>query len=163
MYISRIISKPMQMLAKVSEHLAIGDVDIYGLLTEEDKKVKYRKDEIGKVALAFNKLIEETVTLTKTAENIATGDLTTTVTVRSDKDVMAKALAELVKKLNDLISSVSLTAEQVSVGAAQVADGAQALSSGATEQAATVEELTASAVSVSEQAVGNASSVQKAG
>lgn len=163
MYISGIISKPMQMLAMVSEYLAIGDVDIYGLLTEEDKKVKYRKDEIGKVALAFNKLIEETVTLSKTAEIIATGDLTTTVIIRSDKDVMAKALENLVKKLHVLISSVSLTAEQVGVGAGQVSDGAQALSSGATEQAATVEELTASAVSISEQAVRNADSVLKAG
>ncbi len=163
MYISGIISKPMQMLAMVSEHLAVGDVDIYGLLTEEDKKVKNRKDEIGKVSLAFNRLIDETVTLSKEAEIITTGDLTTTVTVRSEKDVMGKALANLVDKFHVLASSVSATAAQVSVGADQVSGGAQALAAGATEQAATVEELTASAVSISEQAVKNAASVQKAG
>ncbi|WP_304509578.1 methyl-accepting chemotaxis protein [Anaerotignum sp.] len=162
-YISALISKPMGMLAMVSEHLALGDVDIYGLVTEEDKKVKYRKDEIGKVSLAFNKLIEETITISKQAEIVATGDLTTTVTVRSEKDIMGKALSDLVEKLHGLISSVALTATQVSSGAGQVSDGSQELSTGTAEQAATIEELNSAVANVSEQAVQNAHSVEQAG
>lgn len=162
-YISGLISRPLQMLAMVSEHLAIGDVDIYSLVTEEDKQVKYRKDEIGKVSLAFNKLIEETIALSKAAENVATGDLTTTVMVRSDKDVLGKALKALVETLHELLSSVATTAAQVGSGAEQVSDGAQALSSGTTEQAATIEELTSAVTNVSEQAVQNAASVKSAG
>ncbi len=162
-YISGLISKPMQMLDMVSEHLAIGDVDIYGLMTEEDKKVKYRQDEIGKVALAFNKLIKETITLSKEAEKVATGDLTTKVTVRDEKDIMGNALRELVEKLHSLIASVATTAEQVDLGARQVSDGAQALSAGTTEQAASIEELTSAVANVSEEAIKNAVSVQKAG
>lgn len=162
-YISSLISNPMGMLAMVSEHLALGDVDIYGLVTEGDKKVKYRKDEIGKVSLAFNKLIEETIAISKQAEIVATGNLTTTVTVRSEKDIMGKALTDLVEKLHGLISSVALTATQVSSGAEQVSDGAQALSAGTAEQAATIEELNSAVANVSEQAIQNASSVAKAG
>lgn len=162
-YISALISKPMGMLAMVSEHLALGDVDIYGLVTEEDKKVKYRKDEIGKVSLSFNKLIKETIAISKQAEIVATGDLTAAVTVRSEKDIMGKALSDLVEKLHGLISSVASTATQVNSGAGQVSDGAQALSTGTAEQAATIEELNSAVANVSDQAVQNARSVEQAG
>ncbi|AMJ40810.1 methyl-accepting chemotaxis protein [Anaerotignum propionicum] len=162
-FISNIISRPMQMLVMVAEHLEIGDVDVYNLMSEEDKKVKYRKDEIGKVALAFNKLIQANIALSKEAETVATGDLTTTVTVRCEKDIIGKALRDLVEKLHSLISSVAITSEQVDFGARQVSDGAQALSAGTTEQAASLEELTSAVANISEQAVNNAASVQKAG
>lgn len=162
-FISNIISRPMQMLVMVAEHLAVGDVDVYNLMSEEDKKVKYRNDEIGKVALAFNQLIQANIALSKEAETVATGDLTTTVTVRCEKDIIGKALRDLVEKLHSLISSVAITSEQVDFGARQVSDGAQALSAGSTEQAASLEELTSAVSNISEQAVNNAASVQKAG
>ncbi len=162
-YISGFISRPMRALARVSERLAEGAVDIHDMLTEEDYNAKYRKDEIGKVFLAFHNLIEGTVVLSKEAEKVATGDLTTTITVRTEKDILGKALTELVAKLHELITSASTTADQVGLGAGQVADGAQALSAGTTEQAATIEELTSAVSNISQQAVHNAASVQQAG
>lgn len=159
--ISGIISRPMQMLSMVAEHLAVGDTDIYSYVTEEDKQVKYRKDEIGAVSLAFNKLIIGTIQLSQEAEIISTGDLTTVVTVRSDKDVIGKALHTLVSKFHDLASSIVTNANQVDSGARQVADSSTTLSQGATEQASTIEELSASIEEVTAQTEENAQNAQK--
>ena len=163
MYISEIIGKPMQVFAAFANMIAIGDFGVEKVAGEKERRWALRKDEVGEFARAFDKLIVSTNEQAQNTRKIADGDLTTTITIRSEEDILGKALTDLVEKLHALISSVSTTAGQVSVGAGQVSDGAQALSSGATEQAATVEELTASAQSVSEQAVQNAASVQKAG
>lgn len=160
-YTSGIISKPLQMIGMVSEYIAVGDVDIYGLITEEDTQVKKRKDEIGKVALAFNKLIEGTVKLSRELEIVATGDLSLAVTVRSEKDIMGKALSELVEKFHSLAASIVTSADQVDSGAGLVADSSTALSQGATEQASSVEELSASMEEITSQTTQTAQNAQK--
>ncbi len=160
-YTSGIISKPLQMIGMVSEYIAVGDVDIYGLITEEDTQVKKRKDEIGKVALAFNKLIEGTVKLSRELEIVATGDLSLAVTVRSEKDIMGKALSELVAKFHGLAASIVTSADQVDSGAGLVADSSTSLSQGATEQASSVEELSASMEEITSQTAQTAQNAQK--
>ncbi len=160
-YTSGIISKPLQMIGMVSEYIAVGDVDIYGLITEEDTQVKKRKDEIGKVALAFNKLIEGTVKLSRELEIVATGDLSLAVTVRSEKDIMGKALSELVAKFHGLAASIVTSADQVDSGAGLVADSSTSLSQGATEQASSVEELSASIEEITSQTAQTAQNAQK--
>ncbi|WP_312939635.1 methyl-accepting chemotaxis protein [Oscillibacter sp.] len=160
-FTSGIISKPLKMIEMVSEHIAVGDVDIYGLVTEEDTQVKKRKDEIGKVALAFNKLIEGTVKLSRELETVATGDLSLAVTVRSEKDIMGKALSELVEKFHGLAASIVTSADQVDSGAGLVADSSTSLSQGATEQASSVEELSASMEEITSQTTQTAQNAQK--
>lgn len=162
-YIANMIGKPMQIFATVASMVAVGDLGIEKVSGEKGEKWKLRNDEVGEFARAFDQLILSTTEQVQKTRVIADGDLTTTITSRSEEDVLGRALTDLVENLHALISSVSTTAEQVGAGAGQVSDGAQALASGATEQAATIEELTASAVSVSEQAIQNAANVQKAG
>lgn len=162
-YISDSIGKPMQKFATIASMVAVGDLGVKKVAGEDGIKWALRQDEVGEFARAFDQLVLSTDEQAQKTRVIADGDLTTTITIRSEQDVLGKALTDLVEKLHTLISSVSITAEQVGIGAGQVSDGAQALASGATEQAATIEELTASAVSVTEQAVQNSYSVQKAG
>ncbi|MDD3394336.1 MAG: methyl-accepting chemotaxis protein [Anaerotignum sp.] len=162
-YIAEIVGRPMQVFAAFASMVAVGDFGIEKVTSEKERRWALRNDEVGELARAFDQLILSTVEQAQKTRIIADGDLTTTITIRSQEDILGKALTDLVEKLHGLISSVSITAEQVGVGAEQVADGAQALASGATQQAATVEELTASAVSVSERAIHNSASVQKAG
>jgi methyl-accepting chemotaxis protein len=162
-YIAEIVGRPMHVFAAFAGMVAVGDFGIEKVAGEKERRWALRNDEVGELARAFDQLILSTVEQAQKTRIIADGDLTTTITIRSEEDILGKALSDLVEKLHALISSVSITAEQVGAGAGQVADGAQALASGATQQAATVEELTASAVSVSEQAIHNSASVQKAG
>lgn len=162
-YIADSIGKPMQKYATIAGMVAVGDLGVKKVAGEDGIKWASRKDEVGEFARAFDQLVLSTDEQAQKTRMIANGDLTTKITIRSEADIMGKALTDLVEKLHGLISSVSITAEQVGIGAGQVSDGAQALASGSTEQAATIEELTASAISVSEQAILNSSSVQKAG
>lgn len=162
MYITETIARPMQVFSAFAGMVAVGDFGVDKVAGEKERRWAIRKDEVGELSRAFDELIVSTQEQAQKTRIIATGDLTPTITIRSDEDILGKALTDLIEKLHILISSLSETSTQVSVGAGQVSDGAQALSAGATEQAATIEELTASAVSVAEQAVRNAANVQKA-
>lgn len=160
-YISGIISKPMQKFAAFAELLAVGDIDSSKVLNKDDLKLKYRKDEIGTLALSFNKVMESTAEQARKTAAIAEGDLTTSITVRSEFDVMGKALSDLVAKFHGLLDSIVLSADQVNAGAKQVADSSTALSQGATEQASSVEELSASMEEITSQTTQNAKNAQK--
>lgn len=160
-FISGMISKPMQKFAAFGELLAVGDIDASKVLNKDDLQLKYRKDEVGTLALSFNKVMESTAEQARKTAAIAEGDLTTVITVRSEFDVMGKALTDLVAKFQDLAASIVTSADQVDVGAKQVADSSTALSQGATEQASSVEELSASMEEITSQTTLNAENAKK--
>lgn len=162
LYISSIISKPIQKSVMIAEMLAEGNINIDDILTEDDKQLKFRKDEIGMLARAFHNIIATTVEQARETKAIANGDLTTSITVRSDKDMMGKALTELVEEFHELATSIASSSEQVESGAKLVADSSTSLSQGAEEQASSVEELTASLEEITSQTNRNAQNADKA-
>ncbi|BAK98888.1 methyl-accepting chemotaxis protein [Oscillibacter valericigenes Sjm18-20] len=160
-YISGVISKPMQKFAAFAELLAVGDIDSSKVLNKDDLQLKYRKDEIGTLALSFNRVMESTAEQARKTAAIAEGDLTTSITIRSEYDVMGKALAELVEKFHILALSIVSSANEIDAGSRQVADSSTSLSQGATEQASSVEELSASIEEITSQTTLNAQNAQK--
>ncbi len=161
-FISGIIAPPVQKFAKFAELLAVGDIEVDKVIEEKDKLLKFRKDEIGTLAGAFNRIISGTITLSNETEAIAGGDLTVKVSVRSEKDILGMALSTLVDDFNQLASSIISSADQVDAGAKQVANSSMALSQGATEQASSVQELSASIAEVSQNVKKNAEDAEKA-
>ena len=159
--ISGSISNPMQKFSKFAELLAVGDTDVGKVIEEKDKQLKYRKDEVGTLALSFNRMIASTNEQAVKTKAIAEGDLTTEITIRSEYDVMGKALTDLVDQFHGLALSIVSSSDQVDSGARLVADSSTALSQGATEQASSVEELSASMEEVTSQTVQNAQNAEK--
>ncbi|MEA4891717.1 MAG: HAMP domain-containing methyl-accepting chemotaxis protein [Peptococcaceae bacterium] len=153
--ISRMISKPIGKVVAAANEIARGHVDID---LEEIKS----QDETGRLAAAFNEMLDSIRKQTELAESISNGDFTQAVPLRSDKDVLGIALQKIQKGLNRTLLLISSAAEQVNSGASQVSSASQALASGAAEQAATVEELSASITTVAKQAEDNAVSVKQA-
>lgn len=147
-YISRIISKPINKMVHAADALALGDVEA---TVEADTK-----DEIGDLARSFSKMIENIRAQALVAEQIAAGNLTVDVPVRSEKDILGKKLAELVQNNNEILTEIAAAADQVAVGSKQVSDSSIVLSQGATEQASSIEELTASLEEISSQTKMNA-------
>ena len=142
------ISKPVSQIVEAADLLALGDVNV---------NVKYQsKDEIGKLADAFSKMINNIRGQAHAAERIADGDLTVEVEVKSKNDLLGKKLSELVANNNDILSNIAAASDQVATGAKQISDSSMALSHGATEQASSVEELTASLEEISSQTELNA-------
>lgn len=160
--ISNLIGEPIKKFAALAKLLANGDISVGKVMSKKDDQLKQRKDEVGILADSFDKVVAGTVTLTSETEAIAAGDLTTAVTVRSEDDVLGKALAELVDKFHDLTSSIVSASDQVASGAQLVSDSSSALSQGATEQASAVQQLSASLEEVALQTTQNAVNAQSA-
>ena len=134
--ITKAITKPIGLLESATDKLALGDVDINTDLNT--------KDEIGHLATSIQDAINNTQKQALVADSIANGDLTVEVEVRSDKDLLGKALYNMVEQNNIAYRNIASSAEQVALGAKQVSDSSMALSQGSTEQASYVEQLTAS-------------------
>jgi methyl-accepting chemotaxis protein len=162
LYISGNISKPMRKFAAFAGMLAVGDIDVDKVINQKDRQLCLRKDEVGALADSFNKMIASTLEQAEKARAIANGDLTTEITVRSEFDVLGKALAGLVERFNQLAASIVSSAEQVDSGAKLVANSSMALAQGAAEQAGSVEELTASLEQITSQTSLNAGSASEA-
>jgi methyl-accepting chemotaxis protein len=160
--ISGIISKPIRKMAKVADMLAVGDIDVDGVLDASDKQLKDQPNEIGGLALAFHNLIVATTQQVLSIQAMADGDLTVDFTVRSDKDTLGKGLIQLVDNLNHLIGTIATSSEQVTSGSTMVSHSSMALSQGATEQASAVEQLTASLQEITAQTHTNATNAGKA-
>jgi methyl-accepting chemotaxis protein len=135
-FIARIISNPVKELVEVSEKLAIGDIDIK---IEADTK-----DEIGELTHSFQKMITGIQEQAMLANKISDGDLTVTVNVKSDKDVMGKSLNEMVEKLRDVVESVKTASDNVAAGSQEMSSSSEQMSQGSTEQAASAEEASSS-------------------
>lgn len=160
--ISGSLSGPMRKFAAFAEMLAVGDIRVDRVIEEQDKLLKFRKDEVGLLAASFDNIIESTIRQSHEALEIANGNLTTEVTVRSEYDILGKALQELVKNFHGLAVSLVSASDQVDSGARLVADSSVSLSQGATEQASSVEELTASLEEITSQTTQNAQNAQTA-
>ena len=153
-YLSSMISGPINKMVRAAQQLAVGDVN-----AEVDAATK---DEVGKLAEAFDIMIGSIRRQAQAVEKLATGDLTVEVEVRSEQDLLGIKLSELINKNNELLTNISMASDQVADGSKQISDASIALSSGATEQASAIEELTASLEEISSQTKQNAVNADQA-
>ena len=156
-YISGLISKPLLPLAAfMAKASSVGEIS----LTAEDQAVigKYAavRDEIGQTIKATAAFLSRITYISKELEIVASGDLTSDITLLSDKDVMGLSLQKMVDNLNEMFGEINSATGQVSIGSKQVADGAQSLAQGSTEQAASVEELSSSISEIAQKTKDNA-------
>ncbi len=152
--IARSISRPIGKVVEAARQLAKGDIDITFDI--------HSQDETGILIDAFSELVESTREQAHVVERVADGDLTVTVPIRSEKDLLGHKLNQMVESFNNLIVNISNAAEQVSVGAKQISDSSMSLSQGATEQASSIEELSATIEEISEKTKVNADNAGRA-
>jgi len=93
-FISKIISKPIKLLVNYADRLALGDISIDIIVDT--------KDEIGILMLSFKKLIENIQDNVRVAENISKGDFSLKITEKSDKDVLARSMIQVVEAITNL-------------------------------------------------------------
>lgn len=155
-FMAKTISTPVNKMVHAANKLAMGDTDI-NIDYDENSK-----DEISILAQSFNKVIEGIKEQAEIVLKIAEGDLSFSVTPRSDKDIMEISLEKTIDKLNVIILEINEASSQVLEGSNQLSYGAQELSQGATEQASTIEELSASISEVSTQIYSNNENVRLA-
>ncbi len=143
------IRKGFAEVNKATVDLAEGKTDI---------TFKYDKnDEFQSLISNYKKLIEATKMQTELATEVASGNLTASVSVRSEEDALGLALSSLVSNNDKTLSNISSSAFQVHTSASQVAAASEALAQGSTEQASAIEEITASISEIAVKTRENAS------
>ncbi len=144
------VAKPMDNMRKNLQLMNLGDLEAVNMQ-------KKRDDEIGEAIDYINELAQTSKKEAEIAHQIAQGILTMDVTPRSDKDILGKAIAELVRDNNEVLGNIRESTEQVTAGAEQVADASTALAQGSTEQASAIEQITASLDEIAQKTKNNAS------
>ncbi len=162
-FISGRIAKPIQKVTLAAQQIADGNFNVSLAIKS--------KDEIGKLAQAFNLTIDQLVNyqgyideISGALLSVSQGDLLIELQkeyagqFKKVKDNMQSMLDHL----NGTLLQINQAAQQVDSGAGQVANGAQALSQGATEQASSIEELSASISEITDQIKQNAENAKNA-
>ncbi len=111
-----------------------------------------RKDEIGRLARATDAMQTYLQEMTALAERIAAGDLTTQVTLRSQRDLLGQALTSMVSELRSNLGQVQRSSQQVLI-ASQLLDEVSSQADAATSQIAVTLQQVAGGTSQQAQAV----------
>lgn len=135
-FITRSITGPVALGLNMAEEIAKGDFTVQLDLN--------RKDEIGQLGNALDKMVVSLRKQANVAEQIAGGDLTAKVEKASDKDQLGAALQAMVTKLREVIGQVSGAIGNVSSGSQALSASSEEMSQGASEQAAAAEEASSS-------------------
>ena len=161
--ISGTISKPVKKITIAAQSIARGNFDV-------NLKVN-SKDEVGKLADAFNMTINQLVNyqdyideISNSLEEMSNGNLAISLHMNYEGEFekLKTNMIAFIENLNSTLYTINQAADQVASGSGQVSDGAQTLSQGATEQASSVEELSASIAEITLQIRQNAENAKLA-
>jgi methyl-accepting chemotaxis protein len=94
-FIMRDITRPLGQVVAMANQIATGQLDGRGAFAP-------RKDEIGVLAQAFDRMVGAWREMAVVADQIAAGDLAVSVKPQSDKDVMGNAFDKMVKSLRGM-------------------------------------------------------------
>ena len=141
-YIVRSITKPLAQVVNVANQIAVGNLNVEAV-------DGHRRDEIGALARAFERMLAALREQVLLVQDISEGDLTGTIKPQSTNDDMGNALQAMVKHLSTLVSEVHRSGIQVNTSATQISATAREQHSTATEIAATTTQIGATSKEIS--------------
>ncbi|WP_028067688.1 methyl-accepting chemotaxis protein [Solirubrobacter soli] len=111
--ITRAIVGPVGQMMRAADGIAEGDVD--------QKVDVSNRDELGRTAEAFERMIDYLREQAEVASRVAGGDLTVKPNPRSERDLLGTAMSTLVGDLERVVSDVSASAGSVSGASREMA------------------------------------------
>ncbi|WP_320005956.1 methyl-accepting chemotaxis protein [Maridesulfovibrio sp.] len=139
--VGRDITLPLRKVVAAAYRIAEGD------MTQEIKGTD-RKDELGSLARAFNKMNDSLIEMAGAMERVANSDLTVEVEARSENDTIGKALTVMLEnlkgdnlKIHEAVRTLSSSLSQISAASAELTASAAETASAVAETNATVEEV----------------------
>jgi methyl-accepting chemotaxis protein len=103
-----------------------------------------RRSDKDTLMPSFIELIHALKMITEKAQLVANGDLTVTLSKRSENDELMAALNDMVVRLNEIVGQIMESVENVSSGSGQLSSTAVQIAQGANEQASSTEEVSSS-------------------
>ena len=153
-HVSRSIRLSLKQIVKAIKIVGEGGVEV-------DLK-KTCNDEFGEIIDALLETVEHIRSDAQVAYRIAEGDLSMTVTPKSDRDVLGNAFNKLITDQNHILGNIKEASMQVTTGSEQVASASQSLAQGSTQQASSLEEITASISEIADRTKVNATQANNA-
>jgi methyl-accepting chemotaxis protein len=154
LFLTRMITVPIRKSIELANAVADGDVE---------KTVDIdQRDEVGVLAEAMRKMVENLKVLVEVARKVAIGDLTVNIVPLSDKDAFGYSLKAMVETLAYTMTEINASANNVAAGAHQMSSTSQAMSQGATEQASSLEEISSSMNEIAAQTRHTAENARQA-
>ena len=141
-YIVRDITTPLRQVVGVANQIAVGNLNVEPISSN-------RKDEIGVLSRAFDRMIMSLREQVLLVQDIADGDLRGSIKPQSANDDMGNALVEMVAHLSGLVSEVHKSGIQVNTSATQISATAREQHATASEIAATTTEIGATSKEIS--------------
>jgi methyl-accepting chemotaxis protein len=120
--IRRTVILPLKHIVEASESLTMGDVNV-----NVDSSAD---NEIGQLAHAFQKMIENIREQANAAEQIAAGNLDIELTPKSDKDILSMSLLNVVKELVKLSAETGSLTKEALAGNLSARGNSEAFSGG---------------------------------
>jgi methyl-accepting chemotaxis protein len=112
-FIARAITGGVGQMLRAANGIAEGDVQQDVAITS--------KDELGDTGAAFGRMIEYLKEMAAAADRVAAGDLTVSVTPRSERDLLGTAIHRQIVDLREVMGELSSQAETVSAASQQMA------------------------------------------
>ncbi len=125
--LTRSIAHGIDAAAQAAEGLAQGD-------TGQQLQVRSR-DELGRMAVSFNRMVDYLRDMAAVAEAVSHGDLTQQVQPRSERDALGVAFERMISNLRQMVGSVATSASTLAE-ASQEMSGASGQTDSATQQIA---------------------------
>lgn len=156
--IARSIANPLSKMTAIAGRLAEGDLS--------DEINLDRKDEVGILATAFDRIIGYQTEVANVADLMAEGDFTARIKVKGSKDKLGISFSTMIQSFRDALGQVAqnalildaaagqlaIAANQASQATSQIAETIQQVSSGSSSQSEAINK-TASAVDQMSQAI----------
>jgi methyl-accepting chemotaxis protein len=139
------ITGPVNKMKVGLNKIAIGD-------TSEKVNVN-SKDEIGQMARSYSEMQQYLIETAASAEKLADGDLTITVTPKAESDTLGNAFSKMINNLRTLVSKVNDNAQTIASASDQLATASEQ-SGSATEQIASVSQQVAKGAEEQTKGIG---------
>ena len=160
--LNRVIALPLQELTAVAERITVGDLSV-------NVETDTRSDEVGVLARTFDRMTQSLRAMAGAAEQIAAGDLRSTIKPQSPNDVLGNAFARMSENLREQIRGLieganvlGSAASEIVASTAQLAASASESAAAVTETTTTVEEVRQTAQVASQKAKLVSDNAQKA-
>lgn len=144
----RSINKPVNRAVFVADQLSQGNMEV-------SVDTGDYQDEIGRLLLSMDSMLDYLREMADFAGAIATGDLRQQIEPRSEADLFSRAIRDMSENMREMIGrvkeaahAVAQAANEISVSSAQITKGAETQSASADETLSTMVEIAAQIDSV---------------
>ncbi len=160
--VGSIAIKQLKIMSGALENLSRGDLN-RGIPQSVKETIVQRDDEIGKAGKGLASTEAYLITMAEMAQKIADGDLTVTVTPRSEKDELGQAFAKMVAGLQRSMGEVSQSAAALSSASEQLASVSGQAGQATAQIAATIQQIARGTTQQSEAITQTSQSVEQVG